>query len=73
MNIPWGPIMIAGGLAIIYGTDWPGIIGWVLVGFGIFSTVLTLLVMLLVAFGVWAASSTPKASGLTKTPRRRIR
>jgi hypothetical protein len=47
ITIPWGGISLIGGAIWLTMTDWPGVIGWLMVVWGVISLFLQILVVLL--------------------------
>ena len=67
ITIPWGGIALVGGIIILSTTDWPSIIGWVLVIWGIISLILQILVIAIASITLKTAQEiAPKLKGLTE-------
>ena len=47
IGIPWGGIALVGGTVVLTMTDWPSIVGWVLVIWGVVSLILQIAVVLM--------------------------
>lgn len=73
MNIPWGPVFLIGGIAALTMTDWPGIIGWLLVIFGVLMTLVWLVALFIIGAAVGSATSNPSSITYTRARTRRRR
>lgn len=57
ITIPWGGIALIGGTAVLTMTDWPSIIGWAAVVWGVISLLLQIIVLLVVSATLKVARS----------------
>jgi len=55
-GLPWTTLLIAGGAYLVWGTDVPAVVGWIMIGFGILRFVFGLLILAGIAA---ALSDTP--------------
>lgn len=57
ITVPWGGIAFIGGVIVLTMTDWPSIVGWAMVVWGIITLILQVIVVTIVAAGMRGVKS----------------
>ena len=70
MHIPWGAILLIGGLVWVYATEFPEVVGWVAFGIGLFLTIIQFIAILFVFGVIGVAAKQAAKDNLTYTTNR---